>query len=208
MMIFYPDNAFVPESLHTDNFMLLPLTPDHVELDYAALMNSKEMLRLWSGSPWPRDDFTLAENLEDLKWHWDEHQKRIAFTFTVLNLAEDTCLGCVYIKPMTEISADNSEWETVTEAANVTASTGSTAVSTHSALIRFWTVQETPIPKLDKTLLFVLRQWFAADWAFSEIYWHTPVNNPQQIDMFQAHGLRNLGRIQMPNRGGEHFLFQ
>ena len=193
-MNLYLENGLVPENLITESFSLYPLTPDHVTLDYAALMSNKEMLRLWSGSPWPSDDFTLAENLEDLKWHWDEHQKRVAFTFTVLNPAEDTCLGCVYIKPITEILADNPEWQT--------------AVSDHSALVRFWTVQQTLAQKLDKTLFLALCQWFAKEWAFSEIYWHTPANNQQQITLYQTNSLHNLGRIQMPNRGGEHFLFK
>ncbi|MBE2224265.1 MAG: hypothetical protein IAF02_22185 [Anaerolineae bacterium] len=204
MMPFYPENKQVPESLQTDAFVICPLTPAHVALDYAALMSSKEMLRLWSGSPWPSDDFTLAENLEDLKWHWDEHQKRIAFTFTVLNPAEDTCLGCIYIKPFTEILADNPEWET---AVKTDTSTGSvtvlTAVPSHSALVRFWTIEN-----LDKTLLILLQKWFTTEWAFSEIYWHTPANNHQQIKLFHTTGLQNLGSIQMPTRGGGHIIFK
>jgi RimJ/RimL family protein N-acetyltransferase len=200
-MTFYPDEASVPERLEISDFVLIPLTPDHVELDYAALMSNKEMLRLWSGSPWPGDDFSLADNLEDLKWHWDEHQKRIAFTFTVLNPKEDACLGCVYIKPITEILADNPEWET-------SASTGSADVSRQSALVRFWVVESAIAHKLDKTLLLTLRQWFDLEWAFPEVYWHTSVKNQQQITLFQNGGLQNVGRIQLPNRGGAHFLFQ
>ncbi len=193
-MNFYPINTPVPERLQTDEFVIVPLTPAHVELDYAALMSSKKMLRLWSGSPWPTDDFTLDENLDDLQWHWDEHQKRIAFTFTVLNPTEDTCLGCVYIKPITEILASNKEWMQ--------------AISDHSALVRFWAAQPTLAQELDKTLLQALRQWFATDWVFTEIFWHTPIKNQQQINLFQTSGLQKMGLIPLPNRGGSHILFK
>ncbi len=201
-MNFYPDNAPIPESLISKKFVLYPLTPAHVALDYAALMSSKEMLRLWSGSPWPSDEFTLAENQEDLAWHWDEHQKRIAFTFTVLNPTEDRCLGCVYIKSMAEAYAEPVEADTST--GSVTDSTGSVT----DALVRFWVAQPYLAQNLDKTLLLALRQWFSAEWSFTDIFWHTPANNPQQIALFQTNGLQNLGKIHLPNRGGEHLLFK
>ena len=201
-MQFYPDDTPVPEILRTDDFVIRPLTPAHVELDYAALMCSQEMLRLWSGSPWPSDDFTLADNRQDLVWHWDEHQKRIAFTYTVLNLAEDTCLGCVYIKPITDILADDEGWGTAcTEPAEVAVSNQPTA------LVRFWSAQPYLSQKLDKALLVALQQWFAAEWAFSDVYWHTRTENQQQIALFQANGLQKHSLVQMPGRGDEHFLF-
>ena len=193
-MRFYPDDAPLPDILRTADFVIRPLTPTHAALDYAALMSSQEMLRLWSGSSWPSDDFTLANNRKDLAWHWREHQKRIAFTYTVLNPAENTCLGCVYIKPVTDILANNVGWET--------------AVSNQpTALVRFWAAQPYLPQKLDKTLLTTLQQWFAAEWVFSEIYWHTHIENQQQIALFQASGLQKHTLAQMPDRGGAHLIF-
>jgi len=193
-MNFYPVNTPIPEKLQTNELLIVPLTPAHVELDYAALMDNKKMLRLWSGSPWPTDNFTLNENLDDLEWHWDEHQKRIAFTYTVLSPTEDTCLGCVYIKSFAEILANNEDWET--------------AVSDYNALVRYWAVKPTLTYRLDKILLDALRQWFASEWAFTGVYWHTPINNQQQIDLFQTNELEELGHIHLPDRGGTHILFK
>ena len=203
-MNFYPDHALVPENLRTDKFVLMPLTPNHVTLDYAALMSNKEMLRVWSGSPWPSDEFTLAENREDLAWHWDEHQKHIAFTYTVLNPIEDTCLGCVYIKSMTEVFATNEEWKTAVEPIEA----GTEPVEVYNALVRFWTIQSNSTQNLDKTLLNSLCQWFSAEWAFKDVFWHTPANNTQQITLFQTNDLQNLGQIMLPDRGGKHTLFK
>ena len=99
-MRFYPDDAPVPASLVTPEFMLKPLDASHVELDFDALMSSRPRLNLWSGNLWPRDDFTLAENLEDLEGHDVEQRAREAFTYTVLDPARQQCLGCVYINPL------------------------------------------------------------------------------------------------------------
>lgn len=192
-MTFYPEDAPVPELWATEKVVLRPLSPQDAALDHAALLVSKEMLRLWSGSDWPADDFTVADNVNDLAWHWQEHQERLAFTYTVLNPAETLCLGCVYIKPISDIFADNVEVVT--------------AVSPHSALVRFWITAPYLAQNLDSYLLNRLRQWFASAWRFPEVYWHTRLENSQQVTLFQAAGLKTVAPIFMPERGGKHLLF-
>jgi hypothetical protein len=98
-MTFYPDDAPVPTGLRCDEFLLRPLRATDVELDYEAVMASQEPLRRGSGGEWPRPDFTLAENLADLQGHEADFQARRGFTYTVMDLTETRCLGCVYAYP-------------------------------------------------------------------------------------------------------------
>jgi len=58
---FHPTDAAVPPELRTPRLLLRPLRATDVELDYDAVMSSAAMLRAWSQSHWPADDFTLAE---------------------------------------------------------------------------------------------------------------------------------------------------
>src|SRR5437867_3283681 len=102
-MEFYPDSAPVPEEMRTRRLFLRPLRATDVELDYDAVMSSAEMLRRWSQSTWPADDFTLSENLDDLQRHEHEHKEREAFTFTILNPEGTRCLGCVYFMPLSPL---------------------------------------------------------------------------------------------------------
>ena len=92
------DMGFVPsEGLRTERLVLEPLAPRHVELDHAALMGSREhLLRTLHWGDWPREGFTVEENLDDLEMHWGEFEDRTGFAFTVLNPARDRCLGCRY----------------------------------------------------------------------------------------------------------------
>ena len=99
-MEFYPRNAAAPVERRTQRLFLRPLRASDVELDYDAVMSSAEMLRRWSQSGWPADDFTLAQNLDDLRRHEREHEERQAFTFTVLDPPGTRCLGCVYLTPL------------------------------------------------------------------------------------------------------------
>src|SRR2546422_5475768 len=97
---FYPPDAVVPAARRTERLFLRPLRATDVERDYDAVMSSAEMLRRWSQSGWPADDFTLAQNRDDLRRHEREHDQRQAFTFTVLDPAGTRCLGCVYLTPL------------------------------------------------------------------------------------------------------------
>src|SRR5690606_6190183 len=99
-MNWYPEPKPVPASLETEDLQLEMLAPEHVDLDYDALMSSRERLMRWSGGRWPHADFTRAENLDDMVMHRDEFLAREAFTYTVLNRARDRCEGCVYIYPL------------------------------------------------------------------------------------------------------------
>jgi hypothetical protein len=101
-MRFYPDDAAVPAGLRTDESHLRPLRASDAEIDYAAVMDSREMLRILSQSDWPSDTFTLEMNRKDLEEHEREHEERMAFTYTVLDPTESTCLGCVYVEQLEE----------------------------------------------------------------------------------------------------------
>ncbi|MCA9949083.1 MAG: hypothetical protein KDE48_05520 [Anaerolineales bacterium] len=191
-MSFYPEPSPVPELLKTAVFTLRPLTPAHVQLDYAALMSNIELLRLWGGHNWPTADFTLADNLQDLAWHDREHRKRIAFTYSVLSAAEDQCLGCVYINPLTKVLPGN---ETVLA-----------DVPSQTPIVRFWVIQSQIDNKLDSQLLESLIAWFKMEWDFSLVLYHTRKANEQQIHLL-GDRLRHLYTLQLPNRGGTNFCY-
>lgn len=191
-MFFYPDPLPVPESLKTAVFTLKPLTPAHVHLDYAALMSNIDLLRLWGGHNWPSAEFTLADNLQDLEWHDQEHRECIAFTYTVLSPTEDKCLGCVYINPLTKVLAGNE-----VELADVPPET---------PIVRFWIIEPKIAIWLDLHLLESLIDWFKTDWGFSFVLYHTRKANEQQTQMLSSR-LRHLYTVQLPTRGGTNFCY-
>jgi hypothetical protein len=194
---FFPPDRPVPEEVQTPDFRLEPLSPVHVELDYAALMESKEMLRLWSGGPWPQDDFTLADNEADLVWHEQEHRQRIAFTFTVLSPGRDRCLGCVYIKSLARLAvAETTEPERAAEYGPL------------EAAVRFWVTAPQLAQELDRQLLRTLRRWFAEEWPLRRVLFHTRLANEQQMALFREQGLEPACTLTMPGRGGAHRFWE
>jgi hypothetical protein len=100
---FIPPDFEPPTSLVTDQFLLEPLGPQHNEADHAAWTSSIEHIRATPGyrdRSWPpRDGMSLEDNLADLRSHADDFAARTGFTFTVLDPADGTVIGCVYLYP-------------------------------------------------------------------------------------------------------------
>jgi RimJ/RimL family protein N-acetyltransferase len=192
-MPFVPERFAVPAGLETGDFVLEPLTVEHVELDLAALLSSPEMLREWSGTTWPEEGFTLEENRQDLARHHREHREREAFTYTVLSPDRRTCLGCVYITPLA--------WQAE---ANRGALDG---VVDDEAVVGFWVVERRLADGLDARLLEALRTWLASSWSFSSVAFVAPRAHQRQIDLFSDAGLTLRNEIDVRGRGGRFALF-
>lgn len=140
--MFVPPNFEVPSVLETEKFRLRMLSMDDVEKDYEAVMESQALLRADGGS-WPRDGFTLAENLADLERHQREFLNREAFAYTVVALDESRVLGCVYINPAGERDAD--------------------------AVVTMWVRQSEYDQGLDPVLFQTIKDWIATSWPFETV---------------------------------------
>ncbi len=96
-----PDTFEIPQELVLSNCILLPLTIDISELDYAAVM---DMLDENGNTKYPKH--TLYQNTVDLGYHQKEFQKRASFTYTILNNTKNECLGCLYMYPCDDVEYD------------------------------------------------------------------------------------------------------
>jgi hypothetical protein len=170
-MEFYPTNAIVPKEKRTNRLWLRPLRASDAELDYDAVMSSAEMLRRWSQSEWPSDDFSVAQNRADLEYHERQHNEREAFTFTVLNPQGTQCLGCVYIQPLHP--------EEIPLCKDVS----------YAADVGFWVRASEIAYDLDQHLLETLCTWFHAEWAFDMILFTICQQETRQAALFQTAGL-------------------
>lgn len=94
----HPDLAAseLPRALSLGAFQLTPLTGDHAEEDYAAVIASAPVLTGVFGD-WP-EGLTLAENRIDLAWHDREFTTRRSFSWIIRDAA-GTYLGCFYVFP-------------------------------------------------------------------------------------------------------------
>jgi len=116
------------------------LSVDDVQEDYEAVMETQEYFHAL-GSSWPRQGFTIEENLTDLEQHQQEFLDREAFAYTVVSLDESRVLGCLYINPSKNPDAD--------------------------AVVRMWVRQSEYDQGLDPILFKAVKDWLESSWPFS-----------------------------------------
>ena len=140
---FVPPEFDVPAVLETEQFRLRMLSVDDVEQDYEAVIESRELLQTTFVGTWPREGFTLEENLADLERHQQEFLERKAFAYTVVALDESRVLGCVYINPPRWTDAD--------------------------AEVAMWVRQSEFDKGLDADLYDAVRTWLSTSWPFATV---------------------------------------
>jgi hypothetical protein len=138
-------------------FVLARLTAAHAERDHAALLASRQYLRAWSDSPWPADGFSVAENAEELGLHDQEHEARVAFTYSVLGVEERRVRGCIYVRPLGDMLR--------TRGVEPPAEPGWPGGATPR--VRGWIRRDAPAPDEAEMLRVVLGWLTGPAWAFS-----------------------------------------
>lgn len=143
-MLKLPQNFVVPQKLETEKFILRPLTIDDAVNDYEALMTSIDHLQktkpFGKNHHWPTKDFHLKQNMIDLAWHQKEFQRQTSFAYTVSNLGDNQCLGCVYFYPSENINYD--------------------------VKVILWVRESMLKSNLDQILYQTVKQWLDDQWPF------------------------------------------
>ena len=123
---------------------LRPISAADTDLDYPAVMGSRE--RLWSiygeAWGWPPATMTYEQDREDLLHHEREIAEHKSFNYALFDEAGTALLGCVYIDPPEKTGAD--------------------------AEISWWVVDDKVGTDLERTLDAFVPQWIADAWPFGK----------------------------------------
>ena len=122
---------------------LRPIRESDTELDYPAVMGSRERLFSIFGPPWgwPPESLTFAADRADLARHEREARDHKSFNYAMFDAAETQLLGCIYIDPAERVGAD--------------------------ADISWWVTDAEVGGPLDTTLAEFVPRWIADDWPFT-----------------------------------------
>lgn len=187
----------VPAELRTEEFALRPIVVDDTEMDYVAVMETREHLRLWRQSTWPEDGFTVEANRADLIDLEERHAAHRAFTYTVLDPDGTRCLGCVYVFPTnatflaksTAIPVGEDTWADV------------------EAVVFFWVRLSQMESGMDERLLSALRAWFKDEWKLEKTVYVTSEQFTQQVDLMDRTDLSLKFELLEPGKPGKRLVF-
>lgn len=187
----------VPAELRTEEFVLRPIVADDAEMDYAAVMETREYLRRWQQSAWPEDDFTVEANRKDLVDLERRHGEHRAFTYTVLSPTGARCLGCVYVFPT---SATFLVKSTVTPV-------GDDQWTDVDAVIFFWARLSEMETGLDERLLAALRAWFTDQWKLERAVYVTNEQFTRQVNLLERTDMSLKFELLEPGKPGKYLVF-
>jgi hypothetical protein len=197
-MLFKNMESDAPEGLTTQDFILRPIVAADAEMDYAAVMESREHLRAWEQSSWPADDFTVAANRQDLELLERRHGNREAFTYTVMDPAGTECLGCVYIMPPDARMFAKARITPV----------GDRRWEDYDAAVYFWVRTSRLATQTDRMLLDALRAWLSQDWSLGRHLFVTNEQFAQQVDMIEHANLQVRFTIEEPDKPGLYLAYE
>lgn len=194
-MSFHDPELLVPAGLVTEAFVLRPITAADAQRDHAAVMETRDELRLWEQSAWPEDDFTVEANRADLIDLERRHTEHRAFTYTVLAPVEDEVWGCVYVFPITATFLTKAtvrpvaedRWEDV------------------DAVVYFWL--RSSRAALAPELLSALRAWFPGEWAFETTVFVTNEQYVDQARLLDGTDLTVRFELREPGKPGTYLVY-
>jgi len=161
-------------------FIVRPLVPSDAVLDHEAVMSSREFLYHWEQDPpYPPEDFSVEDNLEDLRQMDSEHCNGTRYTYTVMNADETQVLGCIYLLPNDD---------RMHRAAEVTSHDG-TDLSSVDATVAFWVRVSTWEYGFERAVLEAMLRWLRDDWLLERPVIMTNEKLEHQIATIESLGL-------------------
>jgi RimJ/RimL family protein N-acetyltransferase len=127
---------------------LRPIRASDVDIDFPAVMGSRE--RLWSkygeAWGWPPATMTLEQDRDDLAHHEAEIAAHETFNYAILDESESELVGCVYIDPPEQESAPGTD-----------------------AVVSWWVVDRMAGSDLDRELGEFVPTWLHDAWGFRAV---------------------------------------
>lgn len=148
-MTWLPDGFVHPErvELHTGHH-LRPIRESDVDIDYPAVMGSRD--RLWAkygeAWGWPPATMSFEQDREDLARHEREIEAHETFNYAILDPDETALLGCVYIDPPDEDSPAGTD-----------------------AITSWWVVDAHAGGALESALDEFVPRWLNETWHFASV---------------------------------------
>lgn len=142
----HPDRAQLATGPH-----LRPIRATDVDIDFPAVMGSRQ--RLWSlfgdSWGWPPGTMTDEQDYADLHRHEQEILRHESFNYALLDRDETALLGCVYVDPVPGDTVDRPV--------------------PGEAEVSWWVVDDLAGTAVEAELEGFVPRWLAARWPFSRV---------------------------------------
>ena len=142
---FVPDAFSVPQRVEAEGFVLVPLGPAVLEVDFEAYMSSIDHLQrtFTHSQDWPRAGLTAEDAVADMAQEAALFDSRRAFAYAVLTPDGTRERGCIYLRPSLKAGYD--------------------------AVVRLWVTEGEFEAGFDGVLERWTRRWVEDRWPFKTV---------------------------------------
>ena len=172
-MSFY--NGKIPNVHKTEHFTFRPLGPEYAELDYEAIIASKDDLERFGFDP-ITPDLDVETNRAGLAQHTREMESGVGYCYTVLSPNEDRVEGCIYSYGSRWIMEGLQAQKTLID-----------ETEPGALACRFWI--RTDRLADERLLLQTIIDWFKNQWEFPKVYYATHDQHPRQTELYESLGM-------------------
>jgi hypothetical protein len=150
-MHWLPDGFTHPELVElAGGYHMRPIRESDVDIDYPAVMGSRE--RLWSkygdAWGWPSAAMSYEADRRDLARHEDEITRHETFNYAILDASETELLGCLYVDPPDSSSPPDSD-----------------------AIVSWWVVDRMLGSELERFLNDFVPSWLSESWGLNAVHY-------------------------------------
>ena len=180
-MSFFPSDKEIPKELIFENYKLRQLLSTDNDLDYVAVIESG----------FRPEGFPKEENMEQISMHEKSHNNREEFAYTILNLEETYCYGCLFIKPIVPFLKYAFFNDRQILDFNL---------EENDPGFSFWLTPRGWKEGLYEKLLDKLDVWFRNEWSYDEIY-ILGMNPPEkEINLIASFASHEIFLFQFSNK--------
>lgn len=142
---FIPADFNAPTLVETEDFKLVPLGPDLVDVDFAAYMSSIEHLQttFTRSTGWPHKDISAADAMQDMENEQARFEGRKSFAYAVLTPDGSRELGSLYVQPSN--------------------------VEGYDAIVKMWVTKAEYDAGFDAELYDWATRWVETEWPFENV---------------------------------------
>jgi hypothetical protein len=178
MISFFPNDKEVPSKLIFDSILIRQLRSTDNELDYQAVIESG----------FRPEGFPKEENLKQISKHERDHNDRKEFAFTIMDVNETICYGCIFIKPINPFLKFAFFNDRVIESLDI---------KENDPGISFWITPKGWKLNLFERILKELKNWFKAEWSYDRLFFLGIRPSQEEIDEIEKIGLKRNFLLQI-----------
>ena len=187
MISFFPEDKEVPNELIFNGIKIRQLRSSDNELDYQAVIESG----------FRPEGFPKEENLKQISRHEQDHNDRKEFAFTIMDVDENICYGCIFIKPINPFLKFAFFNDRVIENLDIKETDPG---------ISFWITPKGWDLNLFSRILNELMDWFKSEWPYEKLFFLGMRPSEEEVSMIEKVCLKRNFLLQLQNE--KYILWQ